>query len=51
MEHDRAVRSKGARWPVQLGEEEEEGAPTETSRVTAHFLAAAIEIGKESATA
>ena len=51
VEHDRAARRKGARWPAQLGEEEEEGAPTETSRAAAHFLPAAIEIGKESAAA
>jgi len=25
VEHDRAARRKGARWPAQLGEEEEEG--------------------------
>ena len=51
MEHDHAARRKGAWWPTQLGEEEEEGAPAETSRAAAHFLAAAIEIEKESATA
>jgi len=50
VEHDHAARRKGARWPAQLGEEEE-GAPAETSRAAAHFLPAAIEIGKESAAA
>jgi len=49
VEHDHVARRKGARWPTQLGEEEEEGAPAETSRAAAHFLAAVIEIGKESA--
>ena len=51
MEHDRAARRKGARWLAQLGEEEEEGAPAETSRAATHFLAAAMDIGKESAAA